>query len=310
MAAIVAPWDGTAQSMCPSLALAVETPHPMAATHDLRHPLSPAWAQPMPGHGVVPARPPAVHDYMALGFVTHGSAVLQQRARFELSVGDVFLVPAGERHGLVTARTPEAWGVGFCPACYAPDELGPLLDPFKRVASGASAVVSIPEGRREHLANLCAELHRESAHGAPAAHAALAQKSLLALILTEIARAGAVSSATDLQPTLVGEALRFIEANCLLPISLRQVAAATKRSPSYVATSVKAATGKTVVEWIIAGRLAEARNRLLHTDERVDVIAERVGYADATHFIRLFRRAHGATPAAWRARRRAEAPTP
>ncbi|MCI4371871.1 MAG: helix-turn-helix domain-containing protein, partial [Thermoplasmata archaeon] len=40
---------------------------------------------------------------------------------------------------------------------------------------------------------------------------------------------------------------------------------------------------------------------LLHSDERVDIIAERVGYADATHFIRMFRRAHGATPAAWRA---------
>ena len=33
----------------------------------------------------------------------------------------------------------------------------------------------------------------------------------------------------------------------------------------------------------------------------VDVIAERVGYADATHFIRLFRRAHGVTPTAYRA---------
>jgi hypothetical protein len=65
------------------------------------------------------------------------------------------------------------------------------------------------------------------------------------------------------------------------------------------------ATGKTVVEWIIAGRLAEARNRLLHTDEMIDVITERVGYADPTHFIRLFRRTHDATPAAWRARQRA-----
>jgi AraC-like DNA-binding protein len=36
----------------------------------------------------------------------------------------------------------------------------------------------------------------------------------------------------------------------------------------------------------------------------VDVIAERVGYADPTHFIRMFRRQHGATPAAWRASQR------
>ena len=46
--------------------------------------------------------------------------------------------------------------------------------------------------------------------------------------------------------------------------------------------------------------MAEARRLLLHSDEMIDVIAERVGYADATHFIRMFRREHGATPAAWR----------
>ena len=61
------------------------------------------------------------------------------------------------------------------------------------------------------------------------------------------------------------------------------------------------ATGKSVVQWIVSGRMAEARRLLLQTDEMIDVIAERVGYADPTHFIRMFRREHGATPAAWRA---------
>ncbi|HEY0463268.1 MAG TPA: AraC family transcriptional regulator [Polyangiaceae bacterium] len=36
----------------------------------------------------------------------------------------------------------------------------------------------------------------------------------------------------------------------------------------------------------------------------VEIIAERVGYADATHFIRLFRRAYGVTPSAWRTAQR------
>jgi AraC family transcriptional regulator, transcriptional activator of pobA len=47
--------------------------------------------------------------------------------------------------------------------------------------------------------------------------------------------------------------------------------------------------------------MAEARRLLAASDERVENIAERVGYADATHFIRLFRRRHGSTPTAWRA---------
>jgi AraC-like DNA-binding protein len=50
--------------------------------------------------------------------------------------------------------------------------------------------------------------------------------------------------------------------------------------------------------------MAEARRVLSHSDEMIDVVAERVGYADPTHFIRMFRREHGVTPAAWRASNR------
>lgn len=266
--------------------------------------LGPVRVQRFTRDELVPARRMVVHDFMALGFVTGGSAVMQQRQRYDLRAGDVFLIPAGERHGWVAARTPEAWGISFHTVSDVTSELEPLLDPFERVASGASTVIHIPANRQEHLASLCSELHRETTH-AQSTHTQVAQKSLLALILTEVARASGIASRASLHPTLVRDALRFIQRNCLLPISLRNVAAAVGKSPSHLATTVKTATGKTVVEWIIAGRLAEARTRLLHTDEMIDVIAERVGYADPTHFIRLFRRVHGATPAAWRARQRA-----
>ena len=96
------------------------------------------------------------------------------------------------------------------------------------------------------------------------------------------------------------DALRFIERNCLRSITPRDVAAAVKRSPAYLTTALRQATGRSAGEWIIAGRMAEARRLLLHSGERIDIIAERVGYADPTHFIRIFRREHGATPAAWR----------
>jgi AraC-like DNA-binding protein len=87
------------------------------------------------------------------------------------------------------------------------------------------------------------------------------------------------------------------------------VARAVGRSPAHVTTALTRATGKSAGAWIIAGRMAEARRRLLHSDEPIDAIADRVGYADATHFIRLFRRSHGATPASWRARHRRPAAT-
>lgn len=95
--------------------------------------------------------------------------------------------------------------------------------------------------------------------------------------------------------------MRYIERHCLRQVSLAEIADAVGKSPSYVTSALTAATGKSAKAWIVSGLLAEARRLLLHSDEFVDVIADKVGYADVTHFIRLFRREHGLTPAAWRA---------
>jgi AraC-like DNA-binding protein len=269
------------------------------------------WGEYRSDNGTTRASPRAIHEHPALVFFTKGEVLFEQRGQLAVRAGDVLLVPAGEPHRVQSSQAWACWGIGFCASCYAPTELASVLDPFERARAGASAVVHIPSDRQEYLARLCAELHAEtSAERAASPHAELVQKSLLALVLAEISRAASTTSSAGSQPTLVGDALRFIERHCLEPISLRDVAAAVHRSPSYVSTALRRATGKTVVEWIISGRLSEARNRLLHTDEMVDIIAERVGYADATHFIRLFRRAHGVTPAAWRAeRRRAATPS-
>ncbi|MBZ4370327.1 AraC family transcriptional regulator [Corallococcus sp. AS-1-6] len=245
----------------------------------------------------------ASHPQAVLALYTGGRAVIDQRTRLTVSAGDVMLIPAGEKHRTVVSERAEVWGLGFHPSAFTHTEVGPLLEPFERVRQGASAVVPIPSGRQEHLVRLLSELRAETR----APHRALGEqvtRSLFSLVLAEVARSSTWAP-VESRPTLAGEALSYIERHCLEPISLREVAAAVGRSPAHVTTALKQATGRSVVEWIISGRMAEARRRLMSTDERVDIIAERVGYADPTHFIRLFRRAEGLTPAAWRKQHRA-----
>ena len=243
------------------------------------------------------------HDYAVLGFCTAGTTTLEQRGHFTLQAGEVLLIPAGEPHRHLDMQRPEFWMLGFCPVCLLADEASAgLLTPFEHVRSGASAVVKIPEPRRAFLESLFRELRDESGREGGATPAV--ERSLLTLIISEVARAASWDQRSGASDSIVTEALRFIERNCLEPLSLRDVAAAVHRSSAHLTTAVRQATGRSVQEWIIAGRMGEARRRLLHTDEIVAVIAERVGYADPTHFIRLFRRAHGVTPAAWRTRYR------
>lgn len=253
-----------------------------------------------------------VHAYSVLTFVTEGRVEVEQlplgRAwgrgprvpRYEAREGSVVVVPAGARHGRLGASAGDAWGVGFHASCFASGELAPLLAPFERVARGGSPVVPIPAARRGFLASLCAELGRETGEGRQL-HGALVARELFALILAEVSRASAelppAAPATD---SLVADVLAHIERRCLGPLPLAELAELVHRSPSHTSAEVRRVTGRSITEWITEGRMAEARRRLLATDEHVDVIAERVGYADATHFIRVFRRAHGQTPSAFR----------
>ncbi|WP_233576670.1 AraC family transcriptional regulator [Citreicoccus inhibens] len=242
------------------------------------------------------------HDHATLLLYTRGRAVMEQRTRLSLTPGDVLLVPAGERHHLLSSEQAGVWCVGLYPVALTLSDAGALLDPFERVRGGASAVVRIPSARQEHLVRLFSELHDEvSAKDRPLGERV--STSLLTLILAEVTRARDWSHG-EARPPLVAQALGYIERHCLEPISLRDVAAAVGRTPAHVTTTLKRSTGRSAVEWIISGRVADARRRLLHTDERVDIISERVGYADPTHFIRVFRRAEGMTPAAWRRRHR------
>jgi AraC-like DNA-binding protein len=214
----------------------------------------------------------------------------------------VFLIPAGEPHRRLDAHRPERWGLGFCVPCFAAEDAGSLLEPFERVRAGAAAVVRIPSERHSFLENLFRELQGASDPRGRAEPQAV-QRSLLILILNEVRRAAGWESQARSPKSVVGDSLAFIERNCLRPLGLKEVASAVGRSPAYVTTALTRATGKSAVAWIIAGRMAEARRLLLHSDEMIDVVAERVGYADPTHFIRMFQRAHGTTPAAWRAAR-------
>jgi AraC-like DNA-binding protein len=258
-----------------------------------------------PADRLVPRPAPITHSYAVVALYTAGSARVEQNGEWRLGPGDVLLVPAGARHRMLEQRRAQYWGLGFCVPCFAAGGAAELLEPLERVRDGASVVVRIPGARQSFLEGLFCELQQASAE--PRAHRGArdaVQRSLLTLILAEVEQAAGSSSFTA-APTsgggVVVDSLRYIERNCLGRLTLDDIAAAVGRSSTYVTAALTQATGRSAGAWIVAGRMAEARRLLLHSNETVDVIAERVGYADSTHFTRMFRRAHGATPAAWRA---------
>jgi len=83
-------------------------------------------------------------------------------------------------------------------------------------------------------------------------------------------------------------------------IALDEVAKAAHLSASHLAYLFKMKMGMSYKQYVTAQRL-DAAKRLLHTtDWTIDVIAEHVGYPNATNFYRLFQRETGVTPAMYR----------
>lgn len=253
------------------------------------------------------------HDFLLLAYFERGGGSFRiGEHQWPLRAGDVYLVAPGEvvavgddPGGLAEA---EGWAVYFPPEGLgprAPDALlawraHPLLFPFARgAAAGAQRLTVSATGRRawsERLSALARELRerRDGYREAAVAH--------LTLLLVDVGRL-ATDVAGDLtlkNEPLLAEVFDVIEARYHEPISLKDVAAAVNLSPAHLTTTVRRKTGRTVQEWIAERRMAQARRLLVETDQTVQQIGHKVGYADPAYFARSFRRSHGTTPLRWR----------
>jgi AraC-like DNA-binding protein len=236
------------------------------------------------------------HAHAVLTFQLAGAMGVEHRGSFELHAGDVHLIPPGDAHRITRSSDAEVWCAALSPASLDAERFGALLAPLDLVARGALPRISIPAARRDFMASLFRELGALEGRAEP-----VRSEGLLAVLLGEIGdHARAVRELPARRSDVAAEAIAFIAARALGPLSLSEVARGIGRNRSHVAAAVHKDTGRSVGAWIAEVRLEEARRRLEETDELIEVIGERVGYVDATHFARMFRRRFGSAPRAWR----------
>jgi AraC family transcriptional activator of pobA len=225
------------------------------------------------------------------------------------TAGLVYLVaPGAAVDPARVAHRDDGVGVFFDPTALDGDarspwpswRVHPLLFPFVHGQSGGLMQLEIPTERQSVWRVVIGAIETELAERKEGyRQAALAH---LTLLLIDIARlAGDVVG--DLKRSgepLLAEVFTVIDRRLGEPLSLRDVAHELGITPGHLTTVVRRRTGRTVQEWIIERRMAEARSLLSGTELPVGEIARRVGMADPGYFSRLFRRTHGASPREWR----------
>lgn len=241
--------------------------------------------------------PTTVHPHASLVFVLEGTAEAWCGTTYSVKPGDVLLIPEGMPHYLTSRDAAETLVLSLCTSCMtsAPDH--GLVAVFHEVAAGAGALRTVAVESRRQLGSLLTSLEGELGSASPWRD--LAVEGYLALISTIVLRAGGAETLAS-GPTLSARALSFITPHATSGISLAEVAAHVHRSTAHTAAVVKSETGRTVVQWITHARLAVACQLLLHSDETVEAIGARVGFASPSHFHRVFKRLHRLTPSAWR----------
>jgi AraC family transcriptional regulator, transcriptional activator of pobA len=86
------------------------------------------------------------------------------------------------------------------------------------------------------------------------------------------------------------------------PFQVQDYAQAQYLHPSYFSTVIKRKTGKSVNQWIAEKTIAEAQALLARSSESVQEIAFRLGFKDAAHFSRFFKKHTELSPIGFRQR--------
>lgn len=162
-------------------------------------------------------------------------------------------------------------------------------DPFRRASLSTEEMTEIIE--------LFQALERNKNDGSFGSdiHQTVALLNLLIRIAPTLNAATAGEAIRNKDFLRVVPILDYIRDNLSEPLSLDQIAGHFYISKHYLCRIFKAATGFSVMEYIIYSRVLRAR-QLLQEGVSVQQAGERSGFSDNSHFIRTFGHLTGVTP--------------
>lgn len=123
---------------------------------------------------------------------------------------------------------------------------------------------------------------------------------LLLQTLEKEATSSIVTSKNDHLHQTVQLIITYIENNYAQDLSIEQLATTYFISPTYLSKIFKEITGYSPINYLIQVRLKQAYNLLLNDEFTIKEIAKSVGYEDAYHFSKSFKKQYGCSPSQFR----------
>lgn len=99
---------------------------------------------------------------------------------------------------------------------------------------------------------------------------------------------------------LIKKIVKYINEHYMEQITLKTIAEVTYFSPSYCENRFKKDMGRSIINYLIDIRIAEAKNLLSESALPLTDVSEKVGFEDYNYFARIFKKRVGYTPRQYR----------
>ena len=242
------------------------------------------------------------HDYLELDFVLSGCGRYRIGEKvYDVSEGDLLILNPGVKHQVVLIEGNETPNTDFF---LAVSDFQLVDMPRNHLPLPGSAPVIHTSGElRQKVFRICSSMQAENAMSRQGKYYMLKSYmiQLLLLIIREqydpVERSGAYVFKSVNKKYVVEQILNYFEDHYDEKISLDQVADNMYLSPFYVSKIFKSETGDTPIRHLINIRLEKAHELLEKGwSGSIQEAAAAVGYDDAYHFSKLFKKRYGVSP--------------
>lgn len=242
------------------------------------------------------------HDITELAFVMSGTGKYHIEGQiYEVSEGDLLIFKPGVHHQALYVPEAEVpateFFVGFCDVQLSDREPGEVPLP------GGGYILHTSGELRQRIFHICSSMEAESTVCWQGRYHMLKAylMQLLLLILKEQAQLPESMKGYSFESVnkkyVVEQIVSYFEDHYNEKISLDTIAENMYLSPFYISKIFKSETGDTPIRHLIHIRLEKARELLLQEKEMsIQEVAAAVGYDDAYHFSKLFKKYYGQAP--------------
>ena len=242
------------------------------------------------------------HDHLEMAFVLSGEGRYRfDEGIFPVKEGDLLIIAPGVKHQAIACPEVETPATEFFVGAYGV-KIDGVPENTLPVPDGGHIIHTTGE-LRQKLFKICSSMESEKAVPRPGRY--FMMKSYLMQIILLVVRdqcepvqkpVGYAFESVN-KKYVVEQMVNYFEDHYNEKISLDQIAENMYLSPFYISKIFKSETGDTPIRHLINIRLEKAKELLERGYEgNIQEIAASVGYDDAYHFSKLFKKHYGISP--------------